>query len=340
MKSRHFFTILKGIFFSFILLSFFVGCSKKDEVEEILTKPAVAAFSFSPVTPTTSDEVTFTNESTNADSYQWSADGTSFSSTDENPTFTFDTAGDYEVKLVATNATGSNEIMKTITVTDGGGNNNPCSLPECYVESTSTVTSGFTTTITYGYTVVNGTKMLSSITAPTAIGNIVTSIQYDAQGKRLKDESKLNDALQSYIEYEYSNGDKNVKGSNYDASGTLTGYTLEEYNTDMRLVRSESYTAAGVLTGYVVFSDFLNSTGSFPKLVQTYDANGAIAQTDVHTYENCNLKSTVSTDGTGTVIGELDNTIDTDGLLRTSVATVYAQGFAISSTTQYVYDCD
>ena len=68
------------------------------------------------------------------------------------------------MKLVVTNSVGTDEITKTITVTEGSGNNNPCNLPECYVESTSTVTYGITTTITYGYTLVNGTKMISSIT--------------------------------------------------------------------------------------------------------------------------------------------------------------------------------
>ncbi|WP_298266205.1 PKD domain-containing protein, partial [uncultured Lutibacter sp.] len=61
----------------------------------------IADFSFSPTTPETGQEVNFTNESQYATSYQWSAEGTSFSSTDENPKFTFDTAGDYQVKLVA-----------------------------------------------------------------------------------------------------------------------------------------------------------------------------------------------------------------------------------------------
>ena len=328
-----------------------------DEITKTITVTAaqvapVAAFSFSPSSPTTSDQVTFTNESTDADSYQWSIAGTSFSSTEENPTYIFDTAGDYEVKLIASNSiggksnknakttSGSNEITKTITVTEGSGNNNPCNLPECYVESTSTVTYGITTTITYGYTLVNGTKMISSITTPTAFGNVVTSIQYDAQGTRIKDESKIGGALQNYIEYEYSNGDRTVRANNYDAGGTLTGYTISEYDANMRLTRTDNYTQAGALTGYTVFSDFLNTDGSFPQLVKTYDANGSIAQTDVHTYQDCQLIRTISTDGSGAVIGEINNTIDASGLLRTSTATITTAGFTVTATTQYVYDCD
>uniref|UniRef100_UPI0026101DF3 PKD domain-containing protein n=1 Tax=uncultured Lutibacter sp. TaxID=437739 RepID=UPI0026101DF3 len=303
----------------------------------------IADFSFSPTTPETGQEVNFTNESQHATSYQWSAEGTSFSSTDENPTFTFDTAGDYQVKLVATNSAGTHQITKQVTVTatsTGGGNSNPCNLPECYVQSTSTVSSGLTTTITYGYTLVNGKKMISSITTSTGFGDVVTSIEYDAQGRRSKDETKLGGSLQNYIEYEYSNGDQTVRANSYDAGGNLTGYTISEYDANMRLNRTDNYTSAGALTSYTIFSNFLNIDGSFPQLVETYNANNAITQTDVHTYQDCQLKSTVSKDGNATVIGEINNTIDANKLLRTSVATIYTQGFSITSTTEYVYDCD
>ncbi len=183
--------------------------------------------------------------------------------------------------------------------------------------------------------------MISSITTATGFGNdIVISIQYDAQGRRSKVETKVGGSLQNYIEYQYSNNDRTERGNMYDAAGTLTGYTISEYDANMRLTRTDSYSAAGVLTGYTVFSDFLNMDGSFPQLVQTYDANNTITQTDVHTYQGCQLKSTVSKDGSGTVIGEVNNTIDARRLLRTSVATIFVQGMTITSTTQYVYDCD
>ena len=299
----------------------------------------VAAFSFSPTSPEAGQEVSFTNESTNATSYQWSAAGTTFSSTAENPKFTFTTAGDFDVKLVATSSAGTNEITKRVTVvaaSGGGGNNNPCNLPECYVERTTSSTAAGNVTVTYGYTVVNGKKLISQITTGTGFGNVVTSIQYDAQGRRIKDETRFGGALQNYIEYQYSNNDRTVRANSYDAAGTLTGYTISQYDTNMRLTRTDSYTPAGALTGYVVYSNFLNIEGSFPQLVQTYNANNVITQTDTHTYQNCQLIKTVSKDGSGTVIGEVNNTIDARGLLRTSVATIAGT----TSTTQYVYDCD
>jgi hypothetical protein len=84
----------------------------------------------------------------------------------------------------------------------------------------------------------------------------------------------------------------------------------------------------------------MNIAGSFPQLVQTYNSTNAITQTDTNTYQDCQLKKTVSKDGSGTVVGEVNNTIDARKLLRTSVATIFIQGFGITSTTQYVYDCD
>ncbi len=302
--------------------------------------PPVAGFSFSPENPETGQEVSFTNESENAESYQWSAAGTSFSSTEENPKFTFDTAGDFDVKLVVINSEGTNEITRRVTVTaasgGGGNNNNPCNLPECYVERTTSSTAAGNVTVNYAYTTINGVKKISQITTGTVAGNVVTSIQYDAQGRRTRDETRFGSILTGYIEYEYSNGDRTVRANSYDTAGTLTGYTISEYDTNMRLTRTDSYTATGALTGYTVYSDFLNTQGSFPQLVETFDANGTLTQRDVHTYQDCQLLRTVSTNGSGTVLGEVNNTIDSRGLLRTSVANIGGT----TSTTQYVYDCD
>ncbi len=306
------------------------------------TPAPVAAFSFTPENPKAGEEVTFINESTNATSYQWSAEGTSFSSTEENPKFTFDTEGDINVKLVVSNSAGTSEQSTTVAIAPaaGGGNANPCNLPECYVEKTTTVSSGFTTTVTYSYTVVNGIKKISSVSTASIAGTLVTSFQYNAQGLKTRTETKVGGSLQNYVEFQYSNNNKTVRGNNYDAAGTLTDYGIEEYDANNRLVRTENYTTTGVLNSYVVFSNFLAIEGSFPQLVQTYDANNTITQTDTHTYQDCQLKKTVSKDGNGTTIGEVNNTIDARGLLRTSVATIFVQGTTITSNTQYQYDCD
>jgi PKD repeat protein len=59
--------------------------------------------------------VSFTNNSTDANDYEWQIDGTPFS-TDENPSYTFEDAGSYEITLIASDATCSEEEMVTITV--------------------------------------------------------------------------------------------------------------------------------------------------------------------------------------------------------------------------------
>lgn len=310
------------------------------------TPDPIAAFSFSPEAPEAGQEVSFTNESQNATSYQWSAAGTNFSSTEENPKFTFDAAGDFEVKLIATNADGqSDETTRTVTVAaasggGGGGNNNPCNLPECYVERTTTNSAGGNVTVTYSYTVINGEKLISEISTSTIGGNFVTSIQYDAQGRRIRDESRFGGILSNYIEYEYSNNDRTVRANSYDASGNLTGYSISQYDANERLTRTDNHDATGTLTSYTIYSDFLNIAGSFPQLVETFDAGGTLTQRDVYTYQNCQLLTTVSKDGNGTLLGETNNTIDSRGLLRTSVATIYSAAGTITSNTDYVYDCD
>lgn len=91
----------------------------------------------------------------------------------------------------------------------------------------------------------------------------------------------------------------------------------------MRLTLTNNYSPDGTKTSYIVSSNFLSIEGSFPQLVQTYDANDAITQTDEHTYQDCQLIKTISKDGNGTLIGEVTNTIDANKLLRTSVAKIY-----------------
>lgn len=76
----------------------------------------IAGFNFSPQNPIAGTEVTFTNISQNATSYQWSSVPAGFSSTEANPKHTFTSAGSYAVTLVATGPGGSNQTTQTIVV--------------------------------------------------------------------------------------------------------------------------------------------------------------------------------------------------------------------------------
>lgn len=82
----------------------------------------VAAFTASATTIVKNSSVTFTDQSTNSPtSWSWTFNGgTPSTSTAQNPTVTYSTAGTYSVTLTATNAAGSNTLTKTnyITVTE------------------------------------------------------------------------------------------------------------------------------------------------------------------------------------------------------------------------------
>ena len=89
-------------------------------VNAALTLP-VADFSQSASSGTTPLTIQFTDDSTNSPiSWSWSF-GDGNTSTDENPSYTYVTAGSYTVSLTATNAEGSNSttVADDVTVTEG-----------------------------------------------------------------------------------------------------------------------------------------------------------------------------------------------------------------------------
>jgi PKD repeat protein len=89
--------------------------------------PPAASFTFAPPgTPVMGTTVTFTDTSTGTPtSWSWNfgdpASGTSNTSTVQNPTHVFASAGTYTVSLQATNAGGSNTAQQAITISAGGG---------------------------------------------------------------------------------------------------------------------------------------------------------------------------------------------------------------------------
>jgi PKD repeat protein/beta-lactamase superfamily II metal-dependent hydrolase len=89
------------------------------------TQPPVAAFTASATTVQAGGSITFTDQSTNnPTSWSWSfPGGTPSTSTAQNPTVTYNTAGAYNVSLTASNAAGSDDEVKTnyITVTAVSG---------------------------------------------------------------------------------------------------------------------------------------------------------------------------------------------------------------------------
>ncbi|ADI74590.1 S-layer-related duplication domain protein [Methanohalobium evestigatum Z-7303] len=78
-----------------------------------------AAFSASPMSGNAPLEVTFTDESENADEYEWDF-GNGETSTDANPTTTYEEAGEYTVTLTVSNDAGEDTAEETITVNPEG----------------------------------------------------------------------------------------------------------------------------------------------------------------------------------------------------------------------------
>lgn len=81
--------------------------------------PPVVAFSFSDSSICVGEQITFTDQSTNAPTaWNWTfSGGTPGSSTNQNPTVTYNTAGTYNVSLVASNDGGSGSQVSNALVT-------------------------------------------------------------------------------------------------------------------------------------------------------------------------------------------------------------------------------
>ncbi len=162
----HFYAYMGGISDGFGVDSFIV-CP---------TIPPVAAFSGSPTTICVGSTVAFTDLSTNIPS-TWSwvfPGGTPGTSTSQNPTITYNTAGTYAVTLTATNAHGSDveTIAGYITV-------NP--LPTANAGTNVSICTGSTTTLgasggtSYSWLPATG---LSSTTIANPVANPTTTTNY------------------------------------------------------------------------------------------------------------------------------------------------------------------
>jgi PKD repeat protein len=93
------------------------GSSTATKTLTVTLAPPVAAFTFSPGSPTAGNKVSFKNASTGSPaSWSWSF-GDGSTSKSQNPTHTYGKAGTYTVTLVVTNAEGSGSSTKTLTVT-------------------------------------------------------------------------------------------------------------------------------------------------------------------------------------------------------------------------------
>jgi len=133
------------------------------------TGAPVADFSGTPQTLCEGNTVTFTDLSANTPTgWVWSfPGGTPSSSTAQNPTITYNTAGTYNVTLTASNASGSNPITKNNYITVNGtpsnagtitGSNSECENATGIAYSINSVNgaSNYTWTVPNGATIASG----------------------------------------------------------------------------------------------------------------------------------------------------------------------------------------
>jgi PKD repeat protein len=99
-------------FIAVIGLFFITSCQKDDK------EPApIASFTVSKTAAEVGESLSFTNESTNATSYEWDFDDGA-TSTSENPTHSFTESGTYTVELTAKGAGGTSTATEDITIAD------------------------------------------------------------------------------------------------------------------------------------------------------------------------------------------------------------------------------
>ena len=95
-----------------------VACDGDDDEDDVPPAPEpTAAFTFSPNEPKVGETVSFNNSSQDASTYAWDF-GDGGTSTDENPTYVYNTAGTYTITLTASGEGGEASTSLDVTVTE------------------------------------------------------------------------------------------------------------------------------------------------------------------------------------------------------------------------------
>lgn len=328
------------------------------------TPAPVASFTFSPANPKAGEDVTFTNTSTNADSYLWTfslsgsggarIENNTFTSTDTNPVVTFPDQGNWSVVLQATGPGGTvNSEATFIDVAPaevgGGGDDNPCNLPSCYVSQTVTNSSAGAVTTNYSYTTVAGRKVLSQLQVITGAGGFgvttTTNYEHNAQGQRIRSTTSRTvlgtTTITVIVEYEYDGLGRLIRENTLNESNALISYiTYSHLGSTRNIDRINSYNEAGVLQDYSIYDQY---TGSDYGRVRNFEADGTLETTSTYTWENCQPKTiiTVAASTSVTVLNQV-NQFGSNRLISSSTSTVrdLNGGNEQTATTTYSYNCD
>ena len=99
----------KSLLFIVVAITVLLSACQKDDAPVIDFDYTIIG-SFSPC------EVEFYNQTVGADTYYWEVEGTYLVSADQNPVFSFNSSGTYQVTLTVYGDGGSSELTKTITI--------------------------------------------------------------------------------------------------------------------------------------------------------------------------------------------------------------------------------
>jgi PKD repeat protein len=242
--------------------------------------PPIAGFSATVTNGSAPLSVTFTDTSTRSPT-SWSWDfGDAGTTTVQNPAHTYSAAGNYSVKLVATNSGGSNTTSKTdyirVITTATSGTVNPMG---------GTGTSNFVSNVATGKDLINFTVNVTNGTNPLTVQFTDTSSEPFTSWFWEFGDSQISwerNPIHTYT----SNGTFSIRFSGVDARGSLfvirSNYITVNNTTVVPLTVSffgEPVNGIAPLT--VNFTD--NSSGSTGSYLWDFDNDGVIDSTDRNT---------------------------------------------------------
>ncbi len=225
----------------------------------------VANFSASSTTISVGQTVAFSDLSTNTPtSWAWTfTGGTPSSSTSQNPSITYNTAGTYAVSLTATNGTGSDVETKASYITVNTG-----SAPSC--KSWAEQATGFTT-------LNRGIESIEVVNA-----NVVWAVAYDGSGggATIREYSKTINGGTTWTPSSINVGSTNYGLANITSTHSDTAWASIYPITATVTAQGIYKTVNGGTTWTKQSSALYNTATSFINFVHFFNANDGVAQGD------------------------------------------------------------